>query len=187
MFLFLIPLLIGFACHLASAFTAEWSRRWGAQVGTRVTIVLRDVLGLPVWAAGFALAAAAPAARLLPQAAGLALAGWVLAGAGGLVILAALSSLRARAAAPSVNDTLVERGLYAHLRHPIHAGALLEFTGLALILPTLSMAVACALGVGWLVLQTRCEERDLLQRLPAYREYRQRVPAFLPRLKGKSP
>jgi len=187
MFLFLIPLLIGFACDLASAFTAEWSRRWGAQSGTRVTALLRDVLGLPVWAAGFALAAAAPAARLLPQTAVLTLAGWTLAGAGGLVILAALSSLRAWAAAPSVNDTLVERGLYARLRHPIHAGALLEFAGLTLVVPTLPVWLACGLGLAWVCLQTACEERDLLRRLPAYREYRQRVPAFLPRLKRKSP
>jgi Zn-dependent protease with chaperone function len=40
MFLFLIPLLLGFACNLASAFTADWSRRWGAQAVTRVPAFL---------------------------------------------------------------------------------------------------------------------------------------------------
>ncbi len=44
------------------------------------------------------------------------------------------------------------------------------------------MGLACALGVAWILLQTRLEEYDLLQRLPGYREYRRAVPCFPPRL-----
>jgi protein-S-isoprenylcysteine O-methyltransferase Ste14 len=87
-----------------------------------------------------------------------------------------------RAAMPSVRDTLEVRGLYAHVRHPMYGSMLLEFVGLALLNPTLAVALACALGIGWVVLQVRLEELDLLQRLPAYREYMERVPRFVPHL-----
>ena len=45
------------------------------------------------------------------------------------------------------------------------------------------MLLAVSLGVGWVLIQARLEELDLLQRMPAYREYMQRVPRFLPRLR----
>ena len=84
---------------------------------------------------------------------------------------------------PSTRDTLVEHGLYAHIRHPIYAGLLLEFAALVLLRPTQAATLACVIGVAWVHIQARCEEMDLLQRLPAYREYMTRVPRFLPRVR----
>ena len=63
---FLIPLLAGFAFNSASAFTAAYSRRWGAPAGRLITAVLRNVLGIPVWVAGLVVAARTPAPALLP-------------------------------------------------------------------------------------------------------------------------
>jgi protein-S-isoprenylcysteine O-methyltransferase Ste14 len=106
-----------------------------------------------------------------------------LLGIGALIICVALFSIRASAAAPSTGDALVERGVYAWVRHPIHAGTLLEFTGLFFIRPTLAVTLACGLGIVWVLLQTRFEERDLLQRIPEYADYMKRVPAYFPGLK----
>lgn len=62
---------------------------------------------------------------------------------------------------------------------------ILEFSGLALLVPTGAAMLACALGMVWGLVQVRLEEIDILQRLPAYREYMQRVPRFLPSLSKK--
>ena len=184
MFLFLIPLVLGFSFNLASAFTTVFSCRWGERGGSIITIVLRDVLGIPVWAIGFCLAALTPSPVLFAPVVATHVLGWLLVGIGGLIILAALVTIRARAAMPSTVDALAQDGLYAHVRHPIHSGTLLEFFGLFIIKPTQVIALACALGIIWVLIQTRLEEQDLLQRLPAYREYMQCVPRFVPRFWG---
>jgi protein-S-isoprenylcysteine O-methyltransferase Ste14 len=105
--------------------------------------------------------------------------GWLLLAAGSGIQLLALFALRSRAAMPSTRDTLVQRGPYAHIRHPIYAGLLLQFAGVVLLRPTRAATLACAIRFAWVHTQARCEEMDLLQRLPAYREYMKRVPRFL--------
>ena len=181
---FLIPLALGFAFNLASAFTTAFSRRWGARRGSLVTSILRNVLGIPVWAIGFGLAVRAPSPLLFASTTAVDVVGWLIIAAGGTIILMALFTLRLPAVMPSMRDTLVQDGLYAHVRHPIHGGTLLEFAGLLLLAPTQAVALACALGVVWILAQTGLEERDLLQRLPDYRGYMERVPPFLPRLRA---
>ncbi len=101
------------------------------------------------------------------------------------VILVALLTIRLPAARPSIKDQLVQTGIYARVRHPIHTGALLEFTGLAMINPTLPFALASGMGMVWVFLQTWFEEIDLLERLPGYRDYMNTVPRFLPRIRIK--
>jgi protein-S-isoprenylcysteine O-methyltransferase Ste14 len=183
--LFLIPLLLGFAANVASAFTSAWSRRLGDRWGAVVTIALRGMLGIPVWAFGLALAFRTPSAELFPPTGVTRGIGWLVIAAGAVLIVMALVTLRRTAMLPSTHDALVQTGLYAHLRHPIHAGTGLEFAGLFLLAPTWAVLLACALGIGWLLAQTRAEEHDLLQRLPEYRGYMQRVPRFFPRLRGR--
>jgi protein-S-isoprenylcysteine O-methyltransferase Ste14 len=183
MYPFLVPLIIGFADNLASAFTGVYSKKWGERKGTLVTILLRDIFGIPVWGLGFALAAVNPSVQLFRPAIGLSILGWAGIAAGALIILIALSTIRSRAAAPTTRDSLAETGIYAHMRHPIHAGTLLEFLGIVLIRPSLSLAIACGSGIVWVILQTLCEEWDLLRRIPVYRDYMKRVPRFIPRMK----
>jgi protein-S-isoprenylcysteine O-methyltransferase Ste14 len=86
---------------------------------------------------------------------------------------------------PSLGDTLVRDGLYARVRHPIYSGMMLVCVGLALLRPTATVVLACALGCLWLIVQARLEELDLVQRLPAYREYMAQVPRFVPRVRTK--
>ena len=77
MYRFLIPLLLGFALGGASAFTAAFSRLWGERGGRMATMVLRNLLAIPLWLFGFVLAwrTAAPSpvcSRLGKHDAGLA-------------------------------------------------------------------------------------------------------------------
>jgi protein-S-isoprenylcysteine O-methyltransferase Ste14 len=182
MFLFLVPLVVGFACNLASAFTTAFSRRWGERRGSLLTVIFRDVLGIPVWAIGFVLAIRTPSSGLFVSTIITEVLGWLMISTGGAIIIAALVTIRFQAGKASTSDCLVHRGMYAHVRHPIHTGTFLEFVGIFLIKPTLTAALACALGVVWLLLQTRLEELDLVQRIPSYREYMNRVPRFVPHL-----
>jgi protein-S-isoprenylcysteine O-methyltransferase Ste14 len=181
----LIVLLLGFALDSASAFTSAFSRRWGARRGQWVTFVLRDVLGIPLWVVGLGLAVRSPSPVIFTTPAPVEALGWVLLAAGCGVQLLALVSIRGRAAKPSMADALADSGIYGHIRHPIYAGLILEFVALILVRPRRTVALACALGVLWSLLQARLEEVDLLQRMPAYREYLARVPAFMPRLRSQ--
>ncbi|MBI2865312.1 MAG: isoprenylcysteine carboxylmethyltransferase family protein [Chloroflexi bacterium] len=182
MYIFLIPLLLGFALCGASAFTAAYTRRWGENAGQMFTAVLRNVLGIPLWSIGLALAWLTPGPLLLTRSTILQAPGLLLIGIALVPMIWGHLALGWRTHMPSMRDTLERRGPYAHVRHPIYAGGLLGFTGLALLRPTTGFLVACALGVGWLVVQARLEELDLVQRLPAYREYMRQVPGFVPRL-----
>ena len=104
---FLFPLLVGFICNSASAFTAAFSRRWSARRGQWVTFVLRNVLGIPVWVLGLGLAVRSASPVLFSVPPLLAALGWVLLVAGCAVQALALASLRGRAAKPSMADALV--------------------------------------------------------------------------------
>ena len=183
MYVFLIPLMAGFIFHSASAFTAVYSQRWGEARGRFLTIALRDLLGIPAWLLGFVLAARMEAPRFLPPSGAQNLLAWILVAVGSSIILGAIASLRWRAMAPSMADTLVERGPFAYVRHPIHVGTFLQFVAIILLRPTLPVATACILGTTWLAVQTRLEEKDLVVRLPDYANYARRVPRFFPRLR----
>ncbi len=179
---FLLPLLLGFFFNSLSAFTAVLCERLGDARGRALTFVLRSILGIPLWALGYALAARTSMPPFLGASAAKSVAAWVLVACGSTVILFALASLRGKAAAPAPGDALVDYGPYAHVRHPIHSAMILEFVGLTLLMPTPPVLLASIAGLGWLVVQSRLEEMDLCRRIPAYRDYMQRVPRFVPRV-----
>lgn len=181
MLTYLIPLLIGFVLNGASAFTAAFSRRWGRRRGELVTFVLRNILGIPVWVIGLGMAVRTPSPSVFTESAMTEVMGWVLAIVGSVIILLALASLRSKAAMPTVGDSLVQRGVYAYVRHPIYAAMFLEFAAIVLVKPTRATALSCALGVCWTIIQARLEELDLVQRIPGYDEYMSYVPRFFPR------
>jgi protein-S-isoprenylcysteine O-methyltransferase Ste14 len=144
------------------------------------------VAGILVWVIGLVLALRTPSAMIFHSSLLTDTLSWLAIVVGSVIILCSLFALRWRAATPSVRDALVVHGLCAHVRHPIYSGMLLEFAGMWLIRPTWAVVVACVLGVGWTLLQARLEEMDLVERLPAYREYMMRVPRFVPRLRRQS-
>ncbi len=181
MFLFLVPLLTGFFFNCASAFTYYYSKLLGERGGRITCMVLRDVLGIPLWVIGYIMAAQAPSTTLYKPNLFATILAWLLILAGGVVIVLGLKALKWRAAAPSAQDTLVVEGVYAYIRHPLYSGMMLELVGLFLYIPLITVLVACVLGLLWVMIQARLEEMDLVQRLPAYLEYMQRVPRFVPR------
>ena len=183
MYYFLIPLLLGFACNAASAFTTAFSNRWGEQRSRALTYTLRNFLGIPLWAVGLVLAVRLPAPLFFTPTPLTELLGWLLVAAGAALIWAALLNLGWRAAVPTTSDKLEAHGVYSRIRHPIYSGLLLEFAGILLLNPSPPVLLAVSLGVAWVLVQARLEEIDLLQRMPAYREYMQRVPRFLPHLR----
>lgn len=184
MFNFLIPLIVGFTFNSASTFTTTYAHRFGERGGRLVSILLRDVLGIPVWVLGYVMAIRTPAALLFNPTFITSILAWIFLLMGAIIILAGLYSLRWRAAAPSMQDTLVRQGIYAYIRHPLYSGMLLELAGLVLWVPSITILMASFLGWLWIIIQARLEEMDLVQRLPAYREYMQEVPRFLP---GRKP
>jgi protein-S-isoprenylcysteine O-methyltransferase Ste14 len=182
-FLFVIPLLLGFVLAGASAFTAAYSRWWGEQGGKIATSILRNFLGIPLWFLGFIMAWLQVAPLLFIPGAGAKVLGWLLIIVGSVPVIWGHYVLGWRTHMPSIRDTLVRQSLYAYVRHPIYAGGLLMFAGAALLKPTPSFVLACSLGFLWLIIQARLEEIDLVRRLPAYREYMEEIPRFVPRLR----
>lgn len=183
LYLFLIPLLLGFVLAGTSAFTATFSRRWGARGGQLATVILRNLIGIPLYFWGLVIAWRASAPFLFePDSAARAL-GYTLIFVGSVPVMVGHLQLGWRTHMPSMNDTLVREGLYAYVRHPIYGGGLLVFVGLALLRPTAAFVLACMLSGVFLLVQAWLEEIDLLQRLSAYREYREQTPGFLPRFR----
>jgi protein-S-isoprenylcysteine O-methyltransferase Ste14 len=77
---------------------------------------------------------------------------------------------------------LVRSGPYAVTRHPIYTGLLLALIGTWLTRETLAGILGLTLVILGIVLKVRLEERLLLSHFgDAYREYRARVPALIPR------
>lgn len=60
MYLFLIPLILGFFFAGAASFTAAYSRRFGERGGQAMTAVLRNVFGAPLMAIGYVWAWVTP-------------------------------------------------------------------------------------------------------------------------------
>ena len=80
---------------------------------------------------------------------------------------------------------LVESGVYARVRHPSYLGQMLALAGCVLIVPSrYIVAFAVTFALYTVALHVPIEEHFLVVRLgEAYREYRKRVPAFIPRLR----
>ena len=111
--------------------------------------------------------------------------GLVLVGVGFILGLAAVMELRRNLSpwpSPKPTATLVTSGPYRLVRHPIYGGLALFALGWSLAFGGwVSLASAAMLLV---VLERKAgrEERLLLERLPAYQEYRRRTRRFLPYL-----
>ena len=120
---------------------------------------------------------------------------WTLFAAGWGIVLWALASVDGSqlfglrrawsgSVAPVADDPpLVARGPYRWVRHPLYTATLLALFAA----PTMSRGrLLLAVGfAAYIAIGVRFEERDLVRAYgDAYRAYRDRVPGFLPRLRG---
>jgi len=186
MYFFLIPLLTGFAFNWASAFTHFYSGRLGERGGKLASFIMRNILGIPVWVYGLIRASRESTLPLFTPHLATEVLGWLLLIIGTIPMVLGLLSLGLRSFRPTEEDTLVSNGLFSNIRHPIYSGLLLDFIALPLLRPTIPAVLACTLGWGFVFIQARLEELDLVQRIPAYRQYMQQVPRFFPRLSKKT-
>jgi protein-S-isoprenylcysteine O-methyltransferase Ste14 len=182
MYWFVVLLILGFSSNVVSTFTMVYSEKWGKKSGTLLTFILRNITGIPVWAAGFLLAISESDRLLNSVSSAARITGWLMISAGATIIVIALVSIRIKAAAPSTGDTLVKNGIYSVIRHPIHSGTFLEFIGLFILWPSFPTGIASVLGFIWIFIQTKFEEKDLVKRIPEYMDYLKQVPRFFPSL-----
>ena len=82
---------------------------------------------------------------------------------------------------PRADAELVQRGIYARVRHPLYTSVMLAALGWALVWQS-GPALGAALGlIPFFHAKARREERWLREKFPGYGGYAQRVPRFLPR------
>ncbi len=133
-----------------------------AQFALMAVIVAAVVLG-PRWPEG---------AQTWFVAVGVAL---ILAG-GAFAVWAARTLGRSLTPFPKPADvgSLVERGPFCIVRHPIYTGGMMLFVGLSLAAGPVPLALTGALAILW-ALKAGVEERHLQVRYPAYAGYAKRV------------
>lgn len=111
----------------------------------------------------------------------LVLSGWLRLKIGKRLTVRILVGLPELSAAPG---EMLSDGLFARIRHPRYAQMTLALLGYALIANYPAAYAAFLCWCAGIALVVRLEERELLNRFGArYRDYCQRVPRFLPRIR----
>ena len=193
-----LGLLAGFAVLHSLTARAPWKRllgRWvpaGLERSTYVLIAAGSLTAL-VW-----LWRPLPQPLWRVETAWLATLVQALSAAGWLLCLAAVHTLghlrlfglepawRWAVGATEREPALVERGVYARVRHPLYLGFLVGVWAA----PTMSRGhlLFAAATTGYILIGLVFEERELARRFGAdFREFRRRVPRFWPRLRAAPP
>ena len=81
---------------------------------------------------------------------------------------------------PVAGATLVETGVYRHLRHPIYSGLLLGSLGWSLVSGSAVSLAATGLLLALLAGKAHREEAWLVATHPGYRAYQARTKRFIP-------
>jgi protein-S-isoprenylcysteine O-methyltransferase Ste14 len=114
------------------------------------------------------------------------LAGSILCATGIVIILLGLMSLRGTvqiSPEPKAGRQLVDTGVYKCLRHPIYTGIIFSVVGLFLRQPSIWVAAAAVIVIGFLWVKVRFEERLLETTYPGYAAYRRRSWGLFPGLR----
>jgi protein-S-isoprenylcysteine O-methyltransferase Ste14 len=124
-----------------------------------------------------AVADPSPLARVLQ------IAGAVLLGVAGALTLAAVAALGRSfriGPRPRPGTRMVSKGVYRHLRHPMYTSVVVVCIGLALLRPTVAVAVCVLAIIAFYLVKARHEETLLAARYPDYPEYRRRTLGVIP-------
>jgi protein-S-isoprenylcysteine O-methyltransferase Ste14 len=109
--------------------------------------------------------------------------GTALLAAGGLLAVRGLLDLRGALTAlprPRAGASLVDTGAYALVRHPIYGGLVLGGLGFGLILAAPAAMAVATLLLAFFRLKSAREEAWLVERYPAYADYRGRTKRMIP-------
>jgi methanethiol S-methyltransferase len=80
-------------------------------------------------------------------------------------------------------ESFKAEGILKHIRHPLYAATILIALGFWLFIPNVTTLVSVSCIFLYLVIGIPLEERKLVRKLgDAYRDYRKRVPAIIPKL-----
>lgn len=83
---------------------------------------------------------------------------------------------------PCAGSELVQRGIYARVRHPLYTSVMLASFGWAAIWQSSPSLAAALATTAFFHAKARREERWLSNTFPEYSDYAKRVPRFIPRL-----
>ena len=114
-------------------------------------------------------------------------AGAVLFVAGGYFGIAGVAVLgrnRTPYPQPREDSELVQRGIYARVRHPIYTSVMLASLGWALIWQSAAACGAALVLMPFFHAKARREECWLREMFPGYADYARRVPRFIPRIRA---
>src|SRR5215469_5049365 len=75
---------------------------------------------------------------------------------------------------------LIEKGLYAYIRHPLYSGLILMLMGVALYYGRTAWIIIFVCSFFGFYFKSRMEERLLTKTFPAYSEYKRRTKALIP-------
>lgn len=118
--------------------------------------------------------------RLAVIAAGAGL--FLIGGWFGIAGVFALGRNRTPFPKPREDSELVQRGIYAKVRHPLYTSVMLASIGWALIWQSGPALLAASILIPFFHAKARREERWLRKQFPDYVDYERRVPRFIPRL-----
>lgn len=79
------------------------------------------------------------------------------------------------------DQTPLQQGINAHMRHPLYSGTLLVLWALFFLFPFLNNLIACTVITVYTLIGIRLEERKLVSEFgESYRSYQQNVPMLIP-------
>ncbi len=108
---------------------------------------------------------------------------FVMGGYFGITGVAVLGRNRTPFPQPREGSELVQRGIYAQVRHPLYTSVMLASPGWALIWQSWPALIAALVLIPFFHAKARREERWLREQFPSYTDYERRVPRFIPRLR----
>lgn len=79
-------------------------------------------------------------------------------------------------------QSLIETGIYHHIRHPLYLGTICLYTACPVFLGAYRSLFLTALGLAAIFIRMRREEVFLSEAMPGYREYRERTWALIPHI-----
>lgn len=106
---------------------------------------------------------------------------FLLGGVFGIAGVVVLGRNRTPFPQPRVNSELIQRGIYARVRHPLYTSVMLISLGWALLWQSWPALVAALALIPFFHAKARREERWLAEKFSGYADYAKRVPRFLPR------